>query len=399
MTTQLENKFSMYLAVQKLFDDNPTIVALIPPLPAAILQFAAIVSSINDEKSKQSQDILGFAANKLALRSTLESQLFNMSKRIVAYAASVDNITLESSVSINKSTVHHLPDTELNNYVDNISQAATDNLLALAPFSVTQQLIDDLQAAGVSFNAVLVDPRNAITARKVATSNLNSLFSQADTILKSKIDKYITLVSDSHPDFYNQYKQQRIIVDLGHHYVSLEGKVLDSATASPVEGVKVLLVESGLEITTRSTGHFRFKSLPAGNYTLQITAKNYQTQVLPNIPIVEGRDFYQIVRLERGTHDQLIHADSEISPWHGPTDTNLVIIVKNTSRNLSTIWAFITPNPDDLMPADKVILAPGAQHEFPVSEYQPAPIIYLRLRNTDTVNSASYTLQFSSIIE
>lgn len=61
-------------------------------------------------------------------------------------------------------------------------------------------------------------------------------------------------------------------------YVTIQGRVIDSQTASPLAGVTVALAGPlSASLTTGSDGSFIFRSLPAGSYTVQLSLASYGT--------------------------------------------------------------------------------------------------------------------------
>jgi iron complex outermembrane receptor protein len=55
------------------------------------------------------------------------------------------------------------------------------------------------------------------------------------------------------------------------------GQVTDATTAGPVQGARVLVVEFGRRVATTADGGFRIEGVPAGSYTLRVSALGYQT--------------------------------------------------------------------------------------------------------------------------
>jgi hypothetical protein len=57
---------------------------------------------------------------------------------------------------------------------------------------------------------------------------------------------------------------------------SVEGSVLDAVTREPVKKASVMLNGPvGLTAVTDASGHFAFRQLPAGQYTIQVHSERY----------------------------------------------------------------------------------------------------------------------------
>jgi len=68
----------------------------------------------------------------------------------------------------------------------------------------------------------------------------------------------------------------------------ITGKVTDANYESPVAGSTVMLWEGGLTTTTDANGDFTFNNLPAGYYTIIITASGYSQSRAQAVKAVEG---------------------------------------------------------------------------------------------------------------
>ena len=66
---------------------------------------------------------------------------------------------------------------------------------------------------------------------KAARQSLSREFKEANVILKKDLDKLIELVKESAPDFYNEYKAARVVIDLGVRHASKNGET--EMTVSP----------------------------------------------------------------------------------------------------------------------------------------------------------------------
>ena len=66
---------------------------------------------------------------------------------------------------------------------------------------------------------------------------------------------------------------------------NLTGRVLDSQTQLPIQGVSVLLENSLLGVATDDNGYFTINDIPAKTYNINISHVGYQSQTIYNIII------------------------------------------------------------------------------------------------------------------
>src|ERR1700690_3194936 len=73
---------------------------------------------------------------------------------------------------------------------------------------------------------------------------------------------------------------------------SINGTITDASGAS-VGGATVTIKEDGTSFTriakTAKDGYFQMLNLPVGTYTVTVTKDGFDTDVIPNIAVVESR--------------------------------------------------------------------------------------------------------------
>jgi hypothetical protein len=73
--------------------------------------------------------------------------------------------------------------------------------------------IDEAETSVEDYQKVIANPMNAITVRKQKTTNIKELFASLDSILYDKLDKLMLLFKNSHPDFYDEYRTSRNVIE------------------------------------------------------------------------------------------------------------------------------------------------------------------------------------------
>jgi hypothetical protein len=64
-----------------------------------------------------------------------------------------------------------------------------------------------------TFKLAYAQPRVATAVAKVSTGNISEVFTSLDKLLKDEIDELMLPFQFSQPDFYNAYKNARIIIN------------------------------------------------------------------------------------------------------------------------------------------------------------------------------------------
>lgn len=215
MTDRQAAKLSMYKAVNACCAENTIITATVPAFHAAIADFSTQINAIRLAIQAEAFVITGITADKSSKKTAVCNSALTVASALFAYAASTGNMELKHKASYSARGFSRLSAIRLSAACRNIHAAATENLAALSPFGITQVNLDSFLAAIQSFEAAVPAPRNAISRRSTQVLSIAALFRQADTILKQRMDKLAILFKTSHPAFFLNYKNNRIIIDPG----------------------------------------------------------------------------------------------------------------------------------------------------------------------------------------
>lgn len=112
-----------------------------------------------------------------------------------------------------KSSLDGLADSDLIQTANRVTDAAQENMAALAGYGVTATNNDELKAAAELFANKKESPRDAIIGRKIETLPLPTAIRAVRSIFRNELDKLMTAFKKPEPDFYKGYFTARIIVD------------------------------------------------------------------------------------------------------------------------------------------------------------------------------------------
>lgn len=215
MTNRQENKRSMYRALIAFFAENQSVYATFLPFLNAADRLKAVNDRINEQSEIQSTPIVGITEDKKQSRISLEETVIAVCSKINAYAAISKNNNLKSQTAYSFSSLRKQRDTLLLDIAKNILNIANQNAVNLIPYNVNSDLLTALQNKITDFNTILSHPRHKVVIRKGATQEINNLFKEADDIIKNELDLLIVNFTDTNPEFERNYKNARIIIDLG----------------------------------------------------------------------------------------------------------------------------------------------------------------------------------------
>lgn len=308
MNATQENKLSMCLAVQKVCSANNGVWKGLPSFVDAFSDFEANLSSLQDALGAQVTNITGFTREKESLEELLIDKAIAVARAIFAYAEKMNNKPLREKVNYAPSDLKNTRDTVRISISQVIHDEANGVLGDLGDYGIDADGLEELQKAIKDYTTAVSAPRSATTEKKKATGMISELFGVIDGILKNRMDKLIEIFKKSNFDFYKQYFNGRMIIELGGRNTVLKGVVSNKKDSKGVEGATVELkakisktdskgaVIKGGEVkaktmiaTTNKAGEFIFEGVAAGEYELRISKEGFETAEADKVIVERGK--------------------------------------------------------------------------------------------------------------
>ena len=305
MKDNLENKLSMYLAVQKVCADNNSVWSGLPAFATSFSAFESKIGDIESVRLIQEQDTTGIAIDKSVLKDELADKAIEVSTAVHAYATEIGDNELLESINYSRSELLKGRDTELQSKCQIIHDKADAIVGSLGDYGIVAADLTELQGRIDDYSEIIPKPRTAISNKKTATEDLSLHFQEADGLLKDKLDKLIEQFKTSDAEFYTTYFNARLIVDLGRSGSALRGTVTDSSTGDRVVGATIEILETQDSRNANKQGKYGFKQLRPGTYTVQATAKGYEAKQIPAVEIAEGQLNVLDIELDRAVKEPL----------------------------------------------------------------------------------------------
>lgn len=324
MTDKQSNYLDMFLVVKSFHDDNDTIIDAVPARATAFGLHATRITAINALASAQTGNITGVAADKAALRSTLDTLAFDHMTAALAWARTQSNNTLAAEFDYTQSDIEKVKDDTVIAFCQHRHQLITANIAALADYGLLPTTLDAWQTAMDAYGPLVAGPRSARVSKKVITAQLKTLFKQTNDHLRDIIDPLMLALRASQPDIYLGYQSSRIIIDRKGQSptenpnpsepeptttVTISGNVSSSVTGSPLPNALLRAYDpaSGPDPDTIEvfTG-------PDGNYIMEIDGLTEQTDIIieasepthitqgRNLTIEPGEEYIEDFQLPQG---------------------------------------------------------------------------------------------------
>ncbi len=203
---QATNVVLMEKAYQALWKDTPGFVKLQGKL-------ATEIAFITKNAPKTLRRKTGSAEDKEAARLALCKAALIIAGGVAAYAHEAGNHELLVRVDTTLTLLLSGRGQDSHSKCEDIHSAATANLAALGDFGVTQAGLDNLQQLLDDYEELLPLPQVAIGSAKGVGQAIDAALDRIDGILNNGLDNLMLQYEDTHPDFYRDYTNARIIID------------------------------------------------------------------------------------------------------------------------------------------------------------------------------------------
>lgn len=210
-----ENKFSMYLSVQKVTNFHSDVWQELPAFKSRYSIFEKLIETIREVRLVQEGEITGVTKDKADAQQKAVEKGNEIATAVYAYASVNGDLKLKDRVSYSPSKLKLSRDTILIDSLNVIKNEALKKLPELSDYGLIQEDIDELTALIDRYAEVVENPRQSITNRARSTKELKEYMTKADTILKDQLDKLVNQFKVKSPAFFKQYKGARIIIDRG----------------------------------------------------------------------------------------------------------------------------------------------------------------------------------------
>ena len=287
MNAKQESQLNMFRAVESHCNDYPSIVAILPAYQTSYHLFRSKITAISEAMQKEDLVTKGITIRKAQAKKMLCKFASEVASPIFAYAEITSNSQLKKEVSFSYSKLVQTKDESLSPRIKNIFDVATDNLAQLASYGISAITLQEFQQLIDAYSSAVPDPRNASAVKKTVRENIKNLMKESNSILKNQMDKSIVMLKKEHPDFVSTYTANRVIIDPPRGQTQLKGRVIDSITKEPLQGVTVS-IDSFVAVTD-AKGKYQVNNMRLGNYVLQANFSNFEPYEKTNLLIKMGR--------------------------------------------------------------------------------------------------------------
>lgn len=210
-----ENRMSMFYALLLVLEKHVTAWTGLVPFKNAHDEFKSNVGSLEGATQTQESSLKGVALDKRFKKEAMVKKTLEISQVLFAYAVDEGDLVLKAKVDYSRSDYMQVRDAVVAQTCQNIHSLASPLIASLAAYGLDAADLTEEQAAIDAYTATVGSPRAALTVRKGATAEINALVKDSMKILNNRMDKLMPEYEASHPAFFQEYFDARMIVDSG----------------------------------------------------------------------------------------------------------------------------------------------------------------------------------------
>jgi hypothetical protein len=303
MTDIQVNKLSMFQALKIILGNFAAVYENFADFKAYVTLFLANIDDILNLSALQERDNKGVALNKDSVAASLSEIAKKVRSAALAHAVFTKDLKLRETIDFPDSDLNNVSGKILGDRAKIIYDTALPLKTHLTRLNITEADITALNTIRLQYLGVIAEPRVAIVETKTVTASIARKFRETDNLLRNEIDPTIRIFEYTNFDFFEQYKNGRIIVDLGrrksgNRTAIISGTIRHFETLALLPGALVRILETGQSATTGADGAFSFTFSQSGVYTLQVELAGYRTYTEDGISIQAGNQLNLDIELE-----------------------------------------------------------------------------------------------------
>lgn len=203
----------MYGSVDQVLDQNAAMFIQLEVLNNSHQLLKKGILMIGEYRQVQEGDNTGLTTDKSQLRNELVRSVLQVSAALKAYALTVNNNELKVKGDYGISDLVRSSDPILLDIAVLLSGLAAPLKGELPKFFVGEKELNELNELIAAFKIAIPKRRVAASTTKVSTVNIREVFNAQDLLLREQIDVLMQPFKFTQSDFYNAYRNARLIVD------------------------------------------------------------------------------------------------------------------------------------------------------------------------------------------
>ncbi len=234
MNKRQNDKMLMHYTTQNACERQIDTINSRPALKSAFEDFCHRQARIKELVRIQDMRTDGITHDKALIQEAMAEATLEIANGICCYAETMNKMELLGKARLTMYDIMSPRDFISLQRCVTIRNLTEEHLIPLGDYEITSSDLDDLSAKIALFENTIVKPRDIRAMKKASTAELKMLFREVDRILKFRMDRMVRRLRRSHPQFYRDYFNARMIIDTGNRH-SKAATASDSAVVAPAD--------------------------------------------------------------------------------------------------------------------------------------------------------------------
>lgn len=212
MTRDQINTFEMMEATNGYLDREAAVWSSIPIVNTYKTTLAEAIAGIGQAAQNQEGARVFVGSAVRNLKQVIATKMDILDDTLEAYASDIEDSELQQQAQNAYSDYFRLSHEEFEVKTRNVIALLDAHVAAMADYGMTEEMINEVKASFNTFQEMRGKPRAYQVASRIATSTLDSYFTEGNKVLK-RMDNVLKRFKRSNPGFYTGYQAARLIVN------------------------------------------------------------------------------------------------------------------------------------------------------------------------------------------
>ena len=214
MTSYQKDRKEMHDDVLLYLDSNADKYSSIPAIGRAKNKLTEINLKIEENQEEQDKSKVYMGKTKKQVKKIASEKGDILNDLLEDYAEENGNQELAQRMAASASDLFNADNQTFAMRIKEIVDEATKNIDVLkSEYGATDEQVEDLKMDLDHFESINNLPRSYQITSRVATSNLDELFKEANQVLEGQLDRRMKIFKKRDPNFYKGYLAAREVVN------------------------------------------------------------------------------------------------------------------------------------------------------------------------------------------
>lgn len=242
--------------------------------------YNSMLDAVALNKQKHLTILIGYTIDKSNKEQLLVNDLLFVMPAIRTWASrpAINRPDIKGQATMPESAIPLLADTVLLDKAKAMKKLIEDNPTIIDPLYVPLARKALFDQHILDYEAVVEMPETMIDERAVATQNMIAGITEAVKFRKDIMLDTVKRLRETKPEFFQGFKQSMKIDNNPSGTLSVQGNISNEQDNTALSNVTCYIPALDKKAKSGEKGNFRFKSLPAGEYTIIFTKFGFEPQ-------------------------------------------------------------------------------------------------------------------------